>query len=125
MSSVPKKCCRSSSRARACQERHSDRKRCPRVGQHPDSNLEPTDCPTRGFLWEDNRGLVGSGLRGCSDAQRTFRDAGIEQDPLGLLHELRVVRVGLPDFAAVLLWQPGSLSKDQLRSLSVVTWALA
>jgi len=28
-------------------------------------------------------------------------------------------------FAAVLAWQLGNLSKDQLRSLSVVTWALA
>lgn len=28
-------------------------------------------------------------------------------------------------FAAVLVWQLGNLSKDQLRSLSVVTWALA
>jgi len=28
-------------------------------------------------------------------------------------------------FAAVLAWQLGSLSKDQLRSLSLVTWALA
>jgi hypothetical protein len=28
-------------------------------------------------------------------------------------------------FAAVLAWRLGSLSKDPLRSLSVVTWALA
>jgi hypothetical protein len=68
---------------------------------------------------------LGSGFPDSAVALDTLRRPGIQSKLLGFLYWIRVLRDYPIAFAAIVSWQLGSLPKESLSTMSLITWGLA